>query len=69
MKYKLPKYKFVIPCEIYDGHNFNPGDIVKVIYVNVSADNCRDVFVMFKDKEYHIPVDAFLLCTKKIKDK
>lgn len=66
MKYTSPKYKFIIPCYIYDCHSFNPGDVVSVIYVNVSADNCRDVFVMFKGNEYHVPVDAFLLCTKKI---
>lgn len=67
-RYKLPKYEFILPCEIYDCHCFYPKDIVKVEYVNISADNCKDVFVIFKNKEYSIPVDVFLLCTKKLKE-
>lgn len=60
------KYKFVIPCEIYDVHSFAIGDIVSVYYVNVSADDIADVWVEYEGKNYPIPVNVFQFCTERI---
>lgn len=63
------KYKFIIPCEIYDVNCFATGDIVSVGYVNVSADDVAEVWVEFQGKHYPIPVNVFMFCTEKIIEK
>lgn len=60
------KYMFILPCEIYDMHYFEPGDIVLVGCVNVSADDVAEVKVYFDGKEYSIPVNVFHICTRRI---
>lgn len=62
------KYKFIIPCEIYDVNCFATGDIVSVGYVNVSADDVAEVWVEFQGKEYAIPIEVFTFCTERIKE-
>lgn len=62
------KYKFIIPCEIYDVHCFAIGDVVSVCYVNVSADDVADVWIEYKGKTYPIPVNVFQFCTERIQE-
>jgi len=62
------KYKFIIPCEIYNVVCFAVGDVVSVAYVNVSATSIPVVWIDFKGKEYAIPIEVFTFCTERIKE-